>query len=44
MLVCEGETAGQMGEVDQVGERELVLVVLCQVQQGMRHDTWITSV
>ena len=26
-LVCEGETVGQIGEVDEMGERELVLVV-----------------
>ena len=26
-LVCEGETVGQTGEVDEKGERELVLVV-----------------
>ena len=27
MLVCEGETVGKIGEVDEMGERELVLVV-----------------
>ena len=27
VLVCEGETVGQVGEVDEKGERELVLVV-----------------
>ena len=26
-LVCEGETVGKIGEVDEMGERELVLVV-----------------
>ena len=26
-LVCVGETVGNMGEVDETGERELVLVV-----------------
>ena len=26
-LVCEGETVGKTGEVDEMGERELVLVV-----------------
>ena len=26
-LVCEGETVGKIGEIDAVGERELVLVV-----------------
>ena len=26
-LVCEGETVGQAREVDEMGERELVLVV-----------------
>ena len=26
-LVCEGETVGKKGEVDEMGERELVLVV-----------------
>ena len=26
-LVCAGETVGKMGEVDETGERELVLVV-----------------
>ena len=26
-LVCEGETVGKKGEVDERGERELVLVV-----------------
>ena len=26
-LVCEGETVGQIGEVDEKGERELVLAV-----------------
>ena len=28
-LVCEGETVGNRGEVDALGERELVLVVRC---------------
>ena len=27
MFVCEGETVGKTGEVDEKGERELVLVV-----------------
>ena len=27
MLVGEGETVGEMGEVDEKGDRELVLVV-----------------
>ena len=27
MLVCEGETVGKIREVDEKGERELVLVV-----------------
>ena len=26
-LVCVGETVGKIGEVDEIGERELVLVV-----------------
>ena len=26
-LVCVGETVGKVGEVDEIGERELVLVV-----------------
>ena len=26
-LVCKGETVGKIGEVDEMGERELVLVV-----------------
>ena len=26
-LVCAGETVGKIGEVDEMGERELVLVV-----------------
>ena len=26
MFVCEGETVGKIGEVDEKGERELVLV------------------
>ena len=26
-LVCEGETVGKIGEADEIGERELVLVV-----------------
>ena len=26
-LVCEGETVGKIGEVDEMGQRELVLVV-----------------
>ena len=35
-LVCEGETVGKMGEVDQMGERELVLVV--SVRCGKERD------
>ena len=34
MLVCEGETVGQIGEVDETGERELVLVVSVQCGKG----------
>ena len=29
-IVCEGETVGQIGEVDEKGERELVLKVNAQ--------------
>ena len=32
--VCKSETVGKVGEVDEKGERELVLV---------RHDTWIAD-
>ena len=39
-LVCAGETVGKIGQVDEMGERELVLVSV--VWQGMRHDTWMT--
>ena len=43
-LVCEGETVGKIGEVDEMGERELFACGQCQVRQGMRHDTWMTIV
>ena len=43
VFICEGETVGKIGEVDEKGKRELVLVV-SQVRQGMRHDTWMTIV
>ena len=40
-LVCGCETVEKIGQVDEMGERELVLVV--SVQCGMeRHDTWMT--
>ena len=38
-LVCVGEIVGQIGEV---GGRELVACRQCQVRQRTRHDTWIT--
>ena len=43
-FVCKSETVEKIGEVDEMGERELVLVVSgqCQVRQGVRHDTWMT--
>ena len=41
-LVCKGETVGEIGEVDEKGEKELAVVVgQHQVRQGMTHDTWI---
>ena len=43
-LVCEGETVGKIGEMDEMSERELVLGSQCQVRQGMRHDAWMTIV
>ena len=43
-IVCKGETVGEIGEVDEVGERELVLVVGVRCGKGMRHDTWMTFV
>ena len=36
MLVCEGEIVGKMGEVDEINERELVLVVC--VRCGKERD------
>ena len=42
MFVCEGKTVGKIGEVDEKGERELVLVVSVRERQGMGHDTWMT--
>ena len=35
-LVCKGETVGKKGEVDEMGERELVLVV--SVRCGKERD------
>ena len=35
-LVCAGETVGKIGEVDETGERELVLVV--SVRCGKERD------
>ena len=35
-LVCVGETVGKIGEVDEMGERELVLVV--SVKCGKHQD------
>ena len=35
-LVCEGETVGKIGETDEMGERELVLVV--SVRCGKERD------
>ena len=35
-LVCKGETVGKIGEVDKMGERELVLVV--SVRCGKERD------
>ena len=40
----EGETVGKIGEVDEMGERETCACGQCQVPQGMRHDTWMTTV
>ena len=52
--LCRGTSQGKcgsrtidlvcVGEIGEVGERELVLVVSCQVRQGTRHDTWMTTV
>ena len=39
-LVCKGETVGKTGEVN-VGT---CACGQCQVQQGVRHDTWMTIV
>ena len=36
MLVCEGEIVGKIGEVDKMGDRELVLVVC--VRCGKERD------
>ena len=38
-LVCAGETVGKIGEVDEMGERELVLVVSvrCGKERDMTH-------
>ena len=36
-LVCGGETVGKIGEVDEKGERELVLVV--SVKSAARNET-----
>ena len=33
-LVCKGETVGKIGEVDEMGERELVLVVSLRCGKG----------
>ena len=33
-LVCKGETVGKIGEVDEMGERELVLVVSLRCGEG----------
>ena len=38
-LVCEGGTVGKAGEVDEKGERELVLVVSVNCGKEKRHDT-----
>ena len=43
-LVCEGETVGQIGEVDEMDERETCACGQCQVRQRRRHDTWMTIV
>ena len=43
-LVCVAETVGKMGEVDEMGERELVLVNSVRCGKEMRHDTWMTTV
>ena len=42
--MCESETVGKVREVDEMGERELVLVVSVRCVKGMRHDTWMTIV
>ena len=44
MLVCEGETVGKIGEMDEMGERELCACGQCQVRQGMRHDMRMTII
>ena len=43
-LVCVGDIDGKIGEIGELGERELVLVVKCRVRQGIRHDTLMTIV
>ena len=43
-LVCKGETVGKIGEVDEMGGRELVLVVSVGCGKRTRHDTWMTIV
>ena len=33
-LVCKGETVGKIGEVDEIGDRELVLVISVKCGKG----------
>ena len=41
-LVSECETVGKVGEVDEMGERELVVTVRCGKERDV--DTWMTIV
>ena len=43
MFVCEGETVGKIGEVDERGERTYACGQ-CQVRKRMGHDTWMTVI
>ena len=42
-LVCEGETVGKIGEVDEMGERENLCLWSVPSAAKMRHDTWMTT-
>ena len=43
-LVCVGETVGKTGEVVEMGDRELVLVVSVKCGKVRDNDTWMTTV